>query len=320
MSNVMYPSSKPAQEVPKRHTLKVLYDMRFAPITFDFTTFLVVCDCIRQLDGYNILDFTFRADEFRQGSTKDFLVQPAEKLWRLKNVVLDTCDLLPTAKNTRIIRDISQAAGDSFHIPANYQDITNQTAKYAYSLKDLLPIYELGANPIVLTAPEHAKNLINSRLGRGYITLSLRTSNHIQKRNIALEQWYKFYCYLIDKGHEVVVVPDFEDLFAQRLCQEYDWDLFLPPAFDQRLRMALYEGALMNFSTGGGTAAMAIYSNAPYAIFDLINDGWTIKQVTEMHLGLSVGESCPWALDNQRYFWDRSTFEYLVSAYETFNL
>ncbi len=320
MSSVMYPYSKPPPEAPERHALKVLYDMRFAPVTFDFTTFLVVCDCLRQLEGFKILDITIRADGFRQKSTKDGLVQTPEKEWRVKSVLLDSCDLLPTAVNVRVIRDPRQVSPDSFHVPVNYQAIVTGKAMYPYLLKDVHPLYERGANPVVLTAPDHAKHLMNSTLGSGYVTLTLRTSNHLTKRNIDLEQWYKFYCYLVEKGHKVYVIPDFEDLFAERLCQEYDWDLFLPAAFDQRLRLALFEGALMNFATSGGSAAMMIYSNAPYAVFDFINDTYSINQVSKLQLGLAVGESCPWAQENQGYFWDKSTFEYLVSAYETFNL
>ncbi|MEQ9420000.1 MAG: hypothetical protein RIF37_03985 [Rhodospirillaceae bacterium] len=301
---------------PIRDALRVLYDLHYAPITFDFTTYLVLCECVRQLEGFKVLDVTIKANQFRKLSDKDFSVGQSEKEWRLKSITVDSCDLLPTVANLRLLRDTAPTSGDAYHLPPNYQAITKGDARYTYALKDLLPLHKLGANVRSLKAPDHAKHLIQSVLGNGYITLTLRNSSHSTLRNIDLEEWYKFYCFLTQKGHEVFVIPDFEDMFTNRAYRNYDWQIFLAASLDQRIRLALYESALMNFSPSGGNSAMVVYSNAPYAIFDFINGVFDLEKLTTQALGLSIGESSPWALDSQKFYWEKSMFDYLIFAFE----
>jgi hypothetical protein len=134
-------------------------------------------------------------------------------------------------------------------------------------------------------------------------------------RNIDLEEWYKFYCHLVGLGHKVYVIPDFEDMFSDREFNRYGWEVFPSASIDQRIRLALYEGALMNFAPSGGGSAMMVYSDAPYAIFDLINEVFDLQKLIKQGLGLQQGESCPWATASQKFYWEKSTFDYLVSVY-----
>lgn len=296
--------------------LNVLYDLQYAPITFDFTTYLVLCESVRQLEGFKCINIKIKAGIFRNSSEKDHSVKKNEKEWRTKSIILDSCDLLPTISNVCISRISEQISGASYHLPPDYSAIVNGDARYTYALKDLLGLHRLGANIRSLISPEYAKHLTQKTLATDYITLTLRTSNHLVSRNVDLEEWYKFYHYLLEKGHKVYVIPDFEDVFANEYYKQYDWQVFPAASLDQRIRLAMYEGAQMNFSTSGGSTAMLLYSNAPYAIFDVANSASDIKKLTTEGLGLSIGGSCPWSLNSQRYFWEKSTFSYMLSAYE----
>ena len=92
----------------------------------------------------------------------------------------------------------------------------------------------------------------------------------------------------------------------------------MPASIDQRIRLALYEQALMNFMPSVGAAAMVLYSNAPYVYLDLASKVWSAEHVSEKQLSIPIGASPPWAGENQNMIWEESNFANLVNAYDQY--
>ncbi|MEQ8736926.1 MAG: hypothetical protein RIC29_18540 [Rhodospirillaceae bacterium] len=305
--------------MPKK-ILNVIYDLKFAPITHDFTTYLAWCESTRQIYGADEMFITIKANEYRSKTDKDLAIGRQEKDWRVKNVILDSCWLLPTITATTLLNSDVKVNAENYHLPQSYENFEADRLRYPINMKDLVSLYEKhGKCPKVLEAPSHAQHLIEQMAGHDFITLNLRYSHYAPDRNINLKEWYKFYNYLIEKDHEVLVVPDFEDACSKAEYKKYNWNVFLPACFDQRLRMALYGQAKMNFIASGGTGTMAVFSNKPYIVTDVAAPKtFGANFVSERQLGIPIGASPPWAGEKQSMIWEESTFATLVDAYDKF--
>lgn len=287
--------------------LRAVYDVAHAPITFDFGVFLALTECARQLSGRDAIDLTVMAREYRDITPRDKLLTPAEKAWRLKNIVMDCCELLPTITNYGLVR--TPRDGQEFEFPPI-------GSTFPYLAKDVLRLFKAGANPRCLKAPEHAKAL--AKIDRPYVTLTLRTSTHFPERNVKPMEWRKFANTLKDK-YAVVVVPDQDDLLGSNTSHEYFNEPWIgwarPAAMDIRMRLALYEGAVMNFCSANGPTALMFYTDAPVLQFDQMRGGTFDEKAWEKLNGFPVGEQFPWSLPTQRMTWTDSNFETLVSEW-----
>src|SRR3990167_7231393 len=187
---------------PQSRTLRCLYDLRQAPVTFDFCGFLAAADCARQLMGLDALDITIRAGEYRDRTARDKETVEDEKIWRTHNILLDCCQLLPTLASMTLT-----------HEDRGPYDFPAGECRAPYLTADILRLWKKGADPRVFKAPGHAKALVKQQRGDApYATLTLRTSAHQPQRNSDLAEWAKFHDWLMKDGYRAVVVPDQEDV------------------------------------------------------------------------------------------------------------
>ncbi len=291
--------------------LRAVYDLRYSPITFDFAVYLALVDCARQLSDAPAIDLTIRADRFRKQTERDRMIPKAEKEWRLKSIILSCCDLLPSLRDVAVER--SGAIRD-YDFPANYPEAYDPYYRPPYLASHVLDLHKMGAAPRALTAPAYAKDFPNR--WKNYVTLTLRTSKHFAVRNADMEEWFKFHDRLLAKGYVVLVVPDTEDVLGERRFMSYPWLCIEPAALDQRLRLALYEGAAMNVCSANGPAAMMFYSHAPVLQFDQLRGGVFNAEKWKGANGFGPGGQFPWSAPNQRMTWVDSTYENLVREFE----
>jgi len=291
---------------------KVVWDTRQCPITFDFAFFLAAMDCYRQLSCPDKdVQLMVQTKGFRSASARDTIMEEDEKAWRLKSVIRDTCDLLPSIKTLVLTQD-EFPADETYNYP-NYQK-----GRVPYEAKDVAELFQMGAKPHVLTAPPFAKKVTKFR--KPFVTLTLRTSRFYQSRNADLGDWFKFYQYLRADGLTVMVVPDHEDVLVSQQYLQYDWFCYTPASLDIRLRFALYERAVMNFGSSNGPIGAAFLSNAPMLQFDQLRGGVVTKEFWANTNGFEVGGQFPWSKPTQRMTWTDSTFENLVSEWKSMNL
>lgn len=285
---------------------KVIWDLKRCPVTFDFAFFLAGMDCYRQLHRpEDHVHLTIKTGHFRQASGRDKVMGEDEKQWRVKNILVDMAELLPSIKT--LVVSSSPEEGTAFDYPLNPE------GRFPYEAKDVTPLFRAGGNPLVFRAPTFAKRL--TAIPPPYVTLTLRVSRFHPARNINLDDWYQFYKYLRGQGLTVAIVPDQEDVLGMQQFMKYDWTIYAPASLDQRLRLGLYEGALMNFGSSNGPIGATFFSNAPVMQFDQLRNGLITKELWQDTNGFEAGGQFPWSRPNQMMTWMDSTLENLVSEW-----
>lgn len=288
-------------------SLRCVYDLRHAPVTFDFAVYLALADCARQLLKRDSIDLTIRTGEYRDFTPRDKETAAAEKDWRVQSILVDACALLPTISTLTVTNEDR----GPFEFPLTAD------ARFPYHAADVRRLWQKGADPKVLRAPEYAKQIVAKLLPRPYVTLTLRTSHHSPERNPNLAQWHQFHDWLTERGHQVIVIPDHEDVTGAREFLKYGWALHIGAAYDQRLRLALYEGAVMNVGSSNGPVATAFFSTAPMLQFDQLRASRFNRLKWRAMLGFSAGEQYPWSAPNQRMTWEDSDANTLRSHFES---
>jgi hypothetical protein len=147
------------------------------------------------------------------------------------------------------------------------------------------------------------------------VTISLRTSQFQAVRNSNLKAWYKLSLLYKEKGIRVLVIPDFEDCFNERLAWKYDWDVVDFAAHDLDLRLALYEDASDNFTVNNGVVTTLFYSKCSFKMF---NVGVPALQTTNekfisKHWQVEFGKTPRIFQENQEWIWQEDTLENLIA-------
>lgn len=128
-----------------------------------------------------------------------------------------------------------------------------------------------------------------------YITITLRKSRKSHRDSNA-HAWDNFARTVKER---VVVIPDYD----VKKIHLHD-------------RMALYEGAKMNFFASQGPAVLGYYSDAPYAVLNMHpTDGDRDKKYLDFE-GLEKEFQWPWANSRQRIFWKPDISSNITEAYE----
>lgn len=153
-------------------------------------------------------------------------------------------------------------------------------------------------------AKQHQIVLLNpERKPKDYITFTLRTSDdQLVGRNSDLTVWGAFEKYLQQQGREVIVLKDNETTP-------------LPP----KRRADLYANAFMNFSSNTGPMAICHFStNIPYITTDMFPANADGEKMRKHHEKFGFyGKQLSWATEDQRFIWQMSTLDMLVSCYES---
>lgn len=307
---------------------RVIYDLNYAPTTFDFGHFLAIAECKRQLfsrasEGIHL---TILADLYRDSTNRDRITKSYEKDWRLKNIILGCCSILPTIKDIHLITDVSNVHKEQYDWPVGYgreiskirrQSPNNDPKSVALPVyaRAMVEMYKNGVNPSVLTASRYAQALAKGVTPKKYFTLTLRTSWLYADRNVNLDDWYKFYEFLVSEGHAVVVIPDHEDYFSSKTYKAYDWEVCAPACLNVELRMAVYEAAQLNFCSSNGPPSLMYYSNARFLQFDQLRGNELSDNFWVKVNGIPIGESFPWSSNLQKLVWKDSSFETLKAEY-----
>ena len=298
--------------------LNVYYDTKFAPITFDFATYLVVADCYRQFNKIDYISLNIMFKNFRKRTERELIYNEDEMNWRVKHILLNVSHLLPSVKQIEYSKfNISSLKFPFF--PPNYPP-RRQDPPYVipYLAKELFYFKDKNINIKPFHSTKQASYFISNIISsQKIITITLRSSSVQEERNSILEEWYKFYKFLISRDYKVLVIPDFEDFMTKKSFSKYDWEVFYPAIFDLDLRLALYENSHDNYIVSNGIAQILIHSNAPYKLFKPIVS--TINQTTiewyKDNLKINPGDNFWWANNNQYIFWDIDYFDNLINSF-----
>lgn len=294
--------------------LNAYYDTRRAPITFDFAYFLINAECYRQAGRLPAINLHIICPAFRSLSPRDKEYEDSEKAWRVHHIIGQIPKLLPTVRETKFqYNELQQIVFP--HYPAAYPFATGNDPLLPYSPTVFRAMHEKGCQIQPFEASTHAKKLVrNYTRGHSYITISLRTTEFQTERNSNIEAWYKFSLAMRDSGVRVLVIPDFEDAFNNRVAWKYDWDVVDFAAHDLDLRLALYEDALDNFTVNNGVSAVLFFSKCPFKTFKMTVPGiyTTTAEYLKVNWNVDPGETPNFFQDDQKWVWQDDTVENLM--------
>lgn len=230
-----------------RTALVCVYDLCVSPPTYEFVTFLGEAEKARIAAGHRYIDVIFMpgpVDGFRDDNLPP---SSAEREGMLHRICVSLCRLLPSVRNVTISKERVDVNGDIF--PKDWNVLT---PKNHYG-----PQYMTTAIP-VFTASEKAKKHIARLVGRNYVTITLREADYWPDRNSNVREWELASRSIKALGYEVLWIPDIESKDSNAMSWDVD------------LRLAAYEGAIVNLGVTNGPMCLLPYSNTRFVVFKMV--------------------------------------------------
>jgi hypothetical protein len=280
--------------------LTAFYDLEFGPVSYDFVTWLVRAmkeRDARRCAGLHVVivpkedglgGFSRHWGEHDEAATR----------WRLWHIVIAACPLAGAGVSLAPSREWAQRLiqGGELWWPQGK----------AHFMGPLVEAGRRGEAIPKLRATAAARSYVKAWRGdTPYVTLTLRAQRTDAGRNCDLPAWAALHENIAGRGLEVVTLNDSHAALANG--QGYG-------ELDPDLRLALYEGALMNCVGNNGPQELLKFSDAPYLAFgQALTEGW--KDHFRKYFGLEPGAQLPWAGRHQRLVYEPDTAENLIAEF-----
>lgn len=295
--------------------LYTYYDLRYGPLTFDFASFLVLSNALRQKLKLKYLSVQIINYHLRNLSIRERATSMAEKKFRVLNILCKLPHLIPEVIDFKLNND----SLDKINFPAfpgGYPPSPKQEFMLPYTMNHLREFYnddEINLRPF--KSSEWANTLINNNFDSNTISISLRNTKFDDIRNSNLEEWYKVYKTIKDSKYRPIIIPDIEDIMGEKKYLKFDWEVFIPASMDIDLRLALYERSFDNLAINNGTSSLLYFSNSFYKVFKFVTPGSNTAN-TDYHkkiLDINWGENLKFSSKNhQIIIWDQDSYKVIM--------
>lgn len=307
-----------AENNVNKQILNVIWDLKYAPTTFDFVNYLAIVECWRKHNGYEKIHFYFDFRFIRVLTPREKAMSQAERLRRIFNIQVPLVNLLPRV--TKVL--YATRADDEFDLPVDNIFPPDYPRDFVPKEYWSFPIYpkilnkfqEKGINIQCFKPPISSIDLVKRKYkDNKYITITLRKSDFFEVRDSDFEVWYKAFLYAKFKGIQVVVIPDQDDVFRNEVYKQYEWlsSIDVVASIDVCYRTALYSNAMHNFGISNGPYGIVLYLKCDFTFFVIINEeiNATKKVYVEQSFKIQEGQSPSWFLDEQAFIWETPTIE-----------
>ena len=287
--------------------LNTYYDLKYGPCTFDFATYLVLANAVRQSIKHESMSVTIVCDRFRKKTYRDHKLLETHKDWRVKHILSRLPFLIPQVSNLDMVKKpLEEIKFPAFPggYPPHPQD-TTWTMPYGFKLlKNYFGNKEINLRPF--RSSEGAKDLINTVFNDNVITITLRTSKFEPLRNSNLSEWYKVYLELKKMKFRPIVIPDFDDYMGDQDFAKYDWEIYAPAVMDIDLRLALYEKSADNLCIQNGTSTLLMFSDCRYHMFKILTEEVSATSASHLKrtIGIDIGEPLAFSTTDQQWIWE----------------
>jgi hypothetical protein len=299
-------------------TLVAFYDLRVAPITFDFLWFLVGADLRRRRLGLLDLHVVIvpgphhgvrpERDDYEE------VIDADARRWRINNILIPACALLPVPCAVTLTSSREQASAlrstAGRHVyPIGYETILpichHPSDCLIAARTENVPIAVLRSEAEALRAVDDWLKARRKGAAR-LVTITLRGYSYMPARNSSLKDWVVFAEGLDPAAFFVVFVPDTEQTLRPPLAELAKFPVFSEASWNIGLRMALYERAYLNLGVNGGPMGLCwLNAKTRYITFRMITA--SVPQATAEYsrsLGFEIGASLPFATEFQKWLWD----------------
>ena len=287
--------------------LNTYYDLKYGPCTFDFATYLVLANAVRQSIKHESMSVTIVCDRFRKKTYRDHKLLETHKDWRVKHILSRLPFLIPQVSNLDMVKKpLEEIKFPAF--PGGYPPHPQDTTwTMPIGIIDLEPFYnnkEINLRPF--RSSEGAKDLINTVFNDNVITITLRTSKFEPLRNSNLSEWYKVYLELKKMKFRPIVIPDFDDYMGDQDFAKYDWEIYAPAVMDIDLRLALYEKSADNLCINNGTSTLLMFSDCRYHMFKILTEEVSATSASHLKrtIGIDIGEPLAFSTTDQQWIWE----------------
>jgi hypothetical protein len=309
--------------------LYCFYDLAVSPSTYDFFTFLVLCEQQRIRDNFGEIEIIFVASPnkgYKEGGARSF--EENDQLFR--NVLLPGCQLLPSIKATRFESDRTKITTHDFPtdsiFPLGYC-INQPIPDYMYN--GIVASHFIGEKPVRFVAPDYAVNSIESYLENNHFhnkkllvltTRELSRSDDSGLRSINHKAWTDFFKGLDKNQWQPIIIRDTSATFSNKPLfgdiPEIDF-----ASHHLHLRCAIYQKAFINFCKPNGPGFLALFGSKPMVQFiELDNDFIAMSENWYKHnLGMSMGAHFPLTEKNKIVFWGNESKEIISEMMELAN-
>jgi tetratricopeptide (TPR) repeat protein len=267
-------------------TLFAFYDLQICTVTFDFFTFLLRAEIARR-DG----DFAQLHIVFVPGADDGFRMMHhsgAVSGWRLRNILVAGCTMLPSVRSVTVCESREQAAefeGDNPEtmFPTGYttrivdSQTANDAAIDAFMFAGLAALHIKGVEIPNLVPSNSAKDWTRAWLetrteGRKPVVITLRESPFDPARNSRLDEWAAFADGLDLSEFCPVFVRDTDAVFTAIPPQLRKFSICNRASLEVDIRMALYEAAYANLLVNNGPLAFCYLNpRVRYLVFKHFN-------------------------------------------------
>jgi len=315
---------------PHAHELLfAFYDLKVAPITFDFLWFLAAADLQRRQSGLGSIHVVivpgpnngvrWEPDDY------NVVVDAQARQARIHNILVQACRVLPSCGALTVARSRREAAFlrsvVACHVfPADYEPNLPVFA----GPRSCLDAARHGESGIAcLRAPVQELRVVDAwakvHVGsRHLVAITLRRYSYMPARNSNLPAWVAFARRLDPSRYCPVFVPDTNDTIEGLPKELQEFLVFPEAAWSVPLRMALYERAFVNLGVNNGPMGLA-WLNARVCYATLKIETADVPQSSLGFIrsfGFEPGKSLPFATPLQEWVWEDDTQESITRAFE----
>ena len=316
------------------NVLYAFYDLEVSPTTFDITAFLVLAELERNTIGCSTLhiiivpssDEGFCSNDLERYHRSGESSYNSDTLhWRLRNILVPCCWLIPSCQNITVCTSREEAQGIENSLvkhvfPKQYtvcSPVENYDAKHiidAVSQKAFLPSIQATPQARFFVSTWIQTNVAERKL----ITINLRDCAYQLGKNSIAKQWGSFANSLDPAIYCPVVIRDIDAAFKPVSPEFKGIHIFPEIVWNLELRAALYELSYLNMFVGNGPDAMCCY-NRKTRFIKLRTSASSLGGASEQYLkscAMRSGTQLKWATPFQRLAWEDDKLEVLQRIFE----
>ena len=306
-------------------TLNAFYDLEVCPITFDFVNFLILAELEKRRRKLKDLHITIVPGSNEGFRDDDAAFNTSNKIWRLEQIAVPACWLMPNQVRLTICRKRSDL-NEQFDLlsenifPPEYHP---KSPRGDFLWAGIAAAAATGEEIPRLRATAQGKSYMAqwlSSLGTELrpVTITLRESSHKPERNSNIIEWAKAAKKISSLGFHPIILRDTENSFNITNPLLKDFSHCPQAEVNLDLRLALYELCQTNLLVLNGPGVLCWLSEtASYIMFRMITSNVENSSLAMLaSMGLTPNSDLSIASPTQRLVWETDKSETIVREFQ----
>ncbi len=304
--------------------LAFFYDLNVNQVSHDFAHYLVQAEEYRRKKKLTNIDIFIIKSKYKVPA-RMINFSKSNSVFEVDNrtyeIIFALTRLLKTVKNRVIItedflRKNRLSKRYKYIFPNGYSDTNPVACKHGMSKTEsnlFYPMFSPSARSL-----EIIKTYLKG-VKKKVVTITIRNSFFLKKRNSNLSAWIKFALYLKKKNYEVIFIPDGMNYSLSDRKKFRDFIIADYVVWNLQLRTALYEKAFLNCGILSAPAEVcSMYNQKSKSLIFLNEKGYPVNYLKHCKEEWGESEKQPWMSNNHKYVYKPDTFENIKKEFESF--